>query len=186
MRFILVGVVFVFSISVYGNRKKTVLTPFQKNIQSCLQDEVDIKKMTSLVKIYRYVSDKYFLLSSELLGREVLYKMKNETRKLKFEDGNLQLFKILEEEDDRVVLLNNEVRQRSLTTEAYLAQLLIQADIRSDWMKMSEKRSDSTRVELTTFNGDIKALQIERTQLKKKLECGLTGKIESCTCHDLN
>jgi len=186
MRKFFFGCVFIFSFGVYGANRKAVLTPFQKNIQDCLQDEVDVKKLTSMPKIYKYVSDKYFLLSSEILGREVLYKVRNESRKLKFENGKVQLFKILEEEDDQLVAINNEVRQRSLTTESYLAQLLLHADIRSDWMKMSEKRSGSTEVVVTTLDGQMKSLLIEKTQAKKKLECLVTDRAESCSCVDLN
>lgn len=186
MRKFFFGCVFIFSVAVYGVNKKTILTPFQKNIQNCLRDEVDVKKLTSLPKIYKYVSDKYFLLSSEVLGREVLYKVKNETRKLKYENGKVQIFKILEEEDDQLVPINNEVRQRSLTTESYLTQLLLHADIRSDWMKLSEKRSGSTEVVVTTLDGQMKSLLIEKTQAKKKLECLLTDRAESCSCVDIN
>lgn len=166
--------------------KKTVLTPFQKNIRDCLQGEVDSQKLTSLPKIYKYVSDKYLLLSSEIMAREVLYKLKNETRKLKFENGKVKLFKVLEDEDDQLVPINNEVRQSSLTAESYLAQLLLNADIRSDWMQMSEKRSGSTEVVLTSVDGEMKSLIIERIKLKKKLECLLTERAPSCSCSNLN
>lgn len=180
-------IVFLFFSSVaFSAGKKTVLTPFQKNIRECLQDNVDSQKLTSLLKIYNYVSDRYLLLSSEILVREVLYKMKNETRKLKFQNGKVQLFKVLEDEDDQLVPVNNEVRQRSLTTESYLAQLLLNADIRSDWTQTSEKRSGSTGVVLTSIDGEIKSLIIERSQLKKKLECLLSERVPSCSCTDLN
>lgn len=179
--------VFLFSTVVFGaSKKKTVLTPFQKNIQDCLQDEVDVHKLTSLPKIYKYVSEKYLLISSEILAREVLYKVKNETRKLKFENGKVKLFKVLEEEEDQLVPINNEVRQRSLTSESYLAQLLLNADIRSDWMQLTEKRSGSTGVITTSFNNEMRSLIIERTQLKKKLECLLTERAPSCSCTNLN
>ncbi len=151
-----------------------------------MQDGVDSQKLTSLPKIYKYVSDRYLLLTSEIVAREVLYKLKNETRKLKFENGNVKLYKVLEDEDDQLVPLNNEVRQRSLTSESYLAQLLLNADIRSDWTKMSEKRSGSTGVVLTSIDGEMKSLTIERSQLKKKLECLLSELAPSCSCVDLN
>lgn len=179
-------VIFYFSSFAMGAGKKTFLTPYQKNIQSCLQDDVDPRKFTSLSKIYKYVSEKYLLLSSEVVAREVLYKVKDETRKLKFENGKVQLFKILEDKDDELAPINNDVRQRSLTTESYLAQLLLHADIRSDWMQMSEKRSGATLVVTSSFNNEMKSLTIERTQLKKKLECLLKELAPSCSCTDLN
>jgi hypothetical protein len=186
MRKTFVILIVLFSTLAYGTSKKNVLTPFQKNIRDCLQDDVDAQKLTSLSKIYKYVSEKYLLLSSEIVAREVLYKMKNETRKLKFENGKVHLFKVLEDEDDQLMPINNEVRQRSLTTESYLAQLLLNADIRSDWTQMSEKRSGSTGVVLTSIDGEMKTLIVERTQLKKKLECLLTERAPSCSCSDLN
>lgn len=167
-------------------RPPSILTPFQKNIQSCLQDGVDLKKVTTLAKIYSYISQKYFLISSEVMAREVSYKLKDESRKLKYENGKVQLFKVSDDEDERLIPVNNEVRQRSLTTEAYLTQLLLRADIRSDWMKMSEKRSGSTRVSVTTVDGEIKSLQIERAGLKKRLECTRSEDVEGCTCSDIN
>lgn len=120
------------------------------------------------------------------MAREVSYKLKDESRKLKYENGKVQLFKVSDDEDERLIPVNNEVRQRSLTTEAYLTQLLLRADIRSDWMKMSEKRSGSTRVSVTTVDGEIKSLQIERAGLKKRLECTRSEDVEGCTCSDIN
>lgn len=167
-------------------RKPRVLTPFQKNVQSCLPDMVDLKKLNSVAKVYKHISEKYLLLSSEVLGREVFYKTKGEDRKLKFENGQVQIFKILEDEEGRLVQLNNEVRQRSLTTEAYLTQLLIHADIRSDWMQISEKRVGSMLVVVTTSNGEIKSLRIEKDSSKKKLDCARIEGVESCNCLPLN
>lgn len=180
---------FIFQISpmqAFSARKTVELTPFQKNVQTCLQGQVDPKKLTSLAKIYSFVSERYLLLSSEVLGREVLYKVKDERRKLRYENGKLQLFKFSKDEDEVSIPLNNEVRQRSLTTEAYLTQLLLHADIRSDWMKSSEKRAGATHVILTTSDGEIKSLQIDRNELKKTLECARTDGVESCSCVDRN
>lgn len=174
------------SVFVQAARKATGLSPFQKNVQSCLQDDVDAKKLNTVAKVYQYITEKYALASSEVVGREVLYKVKDESRKLKYENGKLQLFKILEDEDDRLVPVNNEVRQKSLTTEAYLTQLLLLADIRSDWMRTSEKRLGSTQVVITTMDGDIKTLQVEKNLLKKKLDCNRNEGIESCLCADMN
>ncbi len=183
-RLIILAILFL-SLASPAARKVTRLTPFQKNIQNCLQDQIEVKNLTSLSKVYATVSERYLLVSSEILNREVVYKIKNENRKLRLENGKVQLFKILEEEDDRAVLIDNELRQKNLTTESFLAQLLIHADIRSDWMKLGEKRSGSTSVVMTTLDGEIKSLQIERAKIKKKLDCNRTDAIDSCSCSDL-
>ncbi len=173
------------STSSFAARKNIGLTPFQKNIQNCLQDKIEVRPLSTLQKVFAAVSEKYLLLSSEILGREVLFKVKDETRKLRYENGKLQIYKILEDEEGRSVPIDNEVRQKSLTIDSYMAQLLIHADIRSDWMKFSEKRSGSTFVVVTTSDGEIKSLVIERAALKKKLDCKLTDGVDSCSCSDL-
>ena len=176
---------FLFGISAHAARKAARLTPFQKTSQNFRRNPQEVKDLTSLQKVYGAVSQHYLLVSSEILNREVLYKIKDENRKLRLENGKVQLFKILEEEDDRAVLIDNELRQKNLTTESFLAQLLIHADIRSDWMKVAEKRSGSTSVAMTTMDGEIKSLQIERAKIKKKLDCNRTDGIDSCSCVDL-
>lgn len=177
--------ILLFSFSTEAARKKTKLTPFEKNIENCLQDGVDITGLTNLQKIYEAVSKKYLLISSVVLGREVLFKVKDESRKLTYQDGKLRLFKILTEEDDRAVPIDNEVRQKSLTVESYLSQLLIHADIRSDWMKTRETHSESTFVDITMADGEIKSLLIEREKIKKKLECNHTATSDNCSCTDI-
>lgn len=176
---------FVFSFTTEASRKSTKLTPFQQNIQDCLQDQVDGKEMISMQKVYDSVAKKYLLLSSEVIGREVSYKVKEESRKLKYEDGKVQLYKILEDEDDRMVPIDNDLRQKSLTVEAYMTQLLIHADVRSDWMKSSEKRAGGTSVLISTVDGEMKNLVIEREKMKKKLDCNRSEGVESCSCIDL-
>ena len=165
-------------------RKKAQLTPFEKNIQNCLQDDIDITGLNSLQKIYDAVSKKYLLISSVVLGREVLFKVKDETRKLKYQDGKLRLYKILTEDNDRALPIDNEVRQKSLTVESYLTQLLIHADIRSDWMKTRETHSGSTFVDIVVADGEMKSLLIEREKIKKKLECNRLESSDTCSCTD--
>ncbi len=173
------------SLSAGAARKVQKLTPIQKNIQVCFQDNIDVTSLSSLQQIYDAVSKKYLLISSVVVGREVIYKVKDETRKLKYTDGKLRLYRILTEDEDRLVPLDNEVRQKSLTVESYLTQLLIHADIRSDWMKTRETRSGSTFVDITVADGEVRSLTVEREKIQKKLECSRNELSDICSCLNL-
>jgi hypothetical protein len=105
-------------------------------------------------------------------------------RKLKFEEGKLSLYKISDDENKALIPLDNEVRQKSLTIESYMSQLLIHADIRSDWMKSREQRSEHTSLLVTIADGAIKALQFEKKNLRKKLDCNQMAGSDICSCTD--
>lgn len=175
----------VFFLSANAEPKNEKLTPFQKNLKACLQDDIDVKLLNTMRKTYEAVSKKYLLLSSVVIGREVLYKIKDENRKLKYEDGKIRLFRVVTTEDDRLEPVDNEVRQKSLTVESYLTQLLIHADIRYDWMKSRETRSGSTFVDITTVDSEFKSLVVEREKSKKKLECNRSDSSDICTCSEM-
>ncbi len=163
-------------------KKNLKLSPFQKNIQRCLGETKNLDKMNSLQKIYDYISARNILVSSVVLEREVLFKEKNIQKKLKYVDGKLTLYKILNNEQDALVPIANDVRQKSLTIESYISQLLIHADVQYDWMKTQEQRSDRISVLLTVADREIKSLKIDLQSSKKKLDCSRFEGSDICSC----
>lgn len=166
-----------------ASRAKEKPTLFQTTIQQCLPSlKLDLKKVQTLSQLYTAIEQKYLLTSSTVLAREVVFKDKNETKKLKYQNGQLSMYKILDEEDQQLVPIANDVRQKSATTESYLNQLLIRADIRSDWMQSKEFRSGSWVVVVTKEDQILTGLKIESFDLKNKLECSQKTGADVCSC----
>ncbi len=156
------------------------LTPFQKNVKSCLKDQVDVSKLKSLDKLYEVLTRTFKLRSSETVYREVLFKEKSELKKLKLQDGKIAIYKVLN--DKTVVLLNNDARQNGLTDDSSMNQLLVRADIISDWLRVKETRSDQTTLIYNRVEGQLKSFSFEKAQQKSKLECSQIELSDICLC----
>jgi len=173
----------LWSSSAKASRAKEKPTLFQTTIQQCLPSlKLELKKVQTLSQLYASIEQKYLLTSSTVLAREVVFKDKYETKKLKYQNGQLTLYKILDEDDQRLVPIANDVRQKSATTESYLNQLLIRADIQSDWMQSKEFRSGSWVVIVTKEDQVLTGLKIESFDLKNKLECSQKTGADVCSC----
>jgi hypothetical protein len=183
--FLLLNLFLVFFSANVQARRSGKHTPLQETISKCFKDQIEVKGLRSLKNIYDLISKKQLLVASVVLNREVLYKIKDESRKLKYEDGKLQIYKILDDQDDQLSPIDNDVRQKSLTVEAYLSQLLLQADIRSDYMKIKETRISSTTVYVARQDDEIKTLVIENEKLQKKLDCSRSDNSVVCSCSDI-
>lgn len=156
------------------------LTLFQKAIADCLGNDLVVQKLNKLSELYGAIEVRYPLVLSNVLEREVIFNEKKITKKLKLKDGKVLLF--LVSEDQTLTPLNNEVRQKSLTIESYLNQLLIHADIKTDWMKTKEVRSGQSVVVISKDESSIKSLIFQKLDDSKTLDCSREQSVDICTC----
>lgn len=172
--------------------KKTKLNPYQVNLKACLDPEIDVSSIDSHKKLYEKIETFYSLMSSQTLFREVLYKQRNELKKLRFEDATIQIFSV--DDEDNLTLLSTEktgpgaraetdvLRHRPLSADARIQQFLIRADIRSDFLKVKESRTGGLTVQISWSDGQIKTLNLEWIRTKKSLSCAQKDGADICTC----
>ena len=183
------------SLSVAFAQKKFVLSPFQNSVQHCIDNKLDIKKIDTNKKLYEAIKQNYPLTSFETLFREVEYSMKGEQKKLKFEDGVIQIFNVVD--DDEVLKLASTekfdenkpgvlTRHKIRSAEARINQLLFRADIKSDFQKIKEVRAKKLELNIVISDGEIKSIAIEiagdKAGEKKVLSCQQKDQTDYCTC----
>lgn len=190
MKFFLVICFCLFSGKAWAE-KKFVLSPFQANVQDCIDKKIDIKKIDSNKKLYDSINQFYPLLSFETIFREVVYSMKGEQKKLKFEDGVIQIFNVIDE-DDSLKLVSSEkfdekkayyqARHKIRSAEARMNQLLFRADVKSDYQKIKEIRAKQLELNIIWSDGQIKSLNIDFLGEKKVLSCMQKEQTDICNC----
>lgn len=158
------------------------VTPFQKTLKSCFSQDIETTHMKNIKHIYDELVQKFALISSVVEYREVLYKDLDVTKKLKYENGQLNLYKISDEDNFQLIPLFNDTRQKSLTTESYLNQLLVKAEIKSDWMRTRELRAKSIQVLLTRMDQELTRLEVNLLGVGKKLICTKKSSSDVCSC----
>ena len=163
-----------------GLTAESRLAPFQKNIKLCLKNQLDLKKIKNLNQLYDSLNKKFALRTTETVYREVLFKQKSQLKKLKIENGKIALFKVLP--DETIVLENNDARQKGLTEESAMNQLLASADVQSDWFKIKEIRSERTTLIYYRQDGQLKTLSFEKAGESGKLECSSVETSDICLC----
>ena len=171
--------IFVFQNGVHGAESR--LAPFQKNIKFCLKNQIDIKKIKNLNQLYDSLNKKFALRTTQTIYREVLFKQKSQMQKLKLENGKIALYKVLP--DETILLEDNDARQKGLTEESAMNQLLASADVQSDWYKIKETRSELTTLIYYRQDGQLKTLSFEKSGEKAKLECSSIETSDICLCH---
>lgn len=174
-------------------QKKNVLTPYQANLQSCLDKNFDVKKISNNKNLYKGIEQFYALITSETLYREVLYMQKRELKKLKYAGGVIQIFKVLDE-DDSLSLLSSEKfgekkednlpRHKMRSAEERINQLLFRADIKSDFQKIKETRAKDLLLNIVWADKEIQSLNVELLSGKKVLSCIQKELIDICNCKE--
>lgn len=170
-----------FSSAVFSFQKK--LPPFQKVLNDCFSTDFSSEKISSIPQLYNVIEKKFSLSSSVLLEREVLFKEKDDTRKLKFAGDQWALYRV--QDDETLVAIDNGARQKNHAVELTLSQLLIHATVKSDWTKTKEVRSGQRIVTLSRQDAVIKTLQFQIWGQKKSLECAPKEGSDICSCFDL-
>lgn len=173
-------------------QKKVKLNPFQTNLASCFGDYIDVQKVDSNKKLYKAIEQVYSLLTSETTYREVLFKQKGVLKKLKFENGQINIFSV--DEDENLELLSSEKvgdkvegyelrqNQKPLTADSRLNQLLFRADIRFDLQKVKELRTKQMILNITWSDKQIKSISIDFQADKKTLNCTQKEAADICNC----
>lgn len=188
---LLVLIVFCFYSQFILAEKKIVLTPFQTNIKDCVDKKIDVQKINSNKKLYQAIEKFYALSTSETVFREVLYSQKGEQKKLKYENGLIQIYRI-DDEDDSLSLLSSEkfgeravdyqARHKLRNAESRINQLLFRADIKSDYQKIKETRAKQVVLNIIWSDNQIKSLNIEFSGAKKVLNCIQKEQTDICSC----
>ncbi len=179
MSFIFLFCVFE-TIAANAKSAKNSLTPFQKNIQLCLKDQIQVDTLQSLEDLYLALDKAFPLRTTEIIFREVTFKKDNEMKKLKFDKGKILLYKLLE--DKSLKLINNDARQKGLTEESSVNQLLVAADVRSDWVKIKEVRSSFALLEYSRQQGKITTITFKTITENSRLQCLHRDLSDICLC----
>lgn len=172
------------------DKKNKKLSPFQSRIDQCFIGQVEVKNLVTLKQLYLEIVKKYALRASETTYREVTYSLGAEKRKLRFEDGVVQMFKI--ESDDKVTLIskeelandsqNDKLRYKIKSPEARLDQLLNRAEIKSDFIKTTEYREKQLVLNLVWSDGEIRNLNAQFSADRMKLDCQKKSTADICDC----
>ncbi len=182
----------IFSVSSAIAEKKFVLSPFQANVQKCIDSKIDIKKIDSIKKLYEKISEFYTLSSFETLFREVSYSVKGEQKKLKFEDGTIQIFNVIDDDETFKLIFTEKfnekrpdylARHKIRSVEARMNQLLFRADIKTDFQKIKEVRAKQLELNLVWSESQIKSMNIDFVGDKKVLNCQQKDQTDICNCH---
>lgn len=184
-------IVFLMGPLSWGTVRTSKLTPYQVSLQKCLGSTVDLQKTDNHRKLYSALEASYSLVSSELLYREVVYKQRNELKKLKYENDSITVYDV-DEEDGGLKLIStekvgeenktNELRHKPLSAEARIRQLLIRADIRTDFTRVRERRSGGLVVNISWADQQIRSLKVDFSESKKSLNCTQKESVDICTC----
>lgn len=156
------------------------LTPFQKNIKLCLKNQLEPTQLKNLNNLYESLDKRFALRTTETIYREVLFKEKKELKKLKLTKGKIALYKILS--DKTIQLIDDDARQKGLTEDSAMNQLLVHADIQSDWLKVKETRAEHTTLYYSRQQGLLVSLTFEIEHEKLKLECLNINLSDICLC----
>lgn len=173
-----------------GMAKKKHLSPFQVNIDKCFAGKVSVTGLTDNMKLYLEIVKKFPLQASETTFRELVYIQNGQKKKLRLEDGVVQVFnvaendevKLVETEDLNKAAVSNGMRYKVNSAEARLNQLLNRANIKSDYVKTTEYRSQEVVLQLVWDNGKIKSMSVEFGVEKPKLECLKKSAADICDC----
>lgn len=177
-----------FVVAAEASQKKK-LSPFQAKIDQCVASKFPVNKIDSSKKLYAALVENFSLQGSETTFREVIYKELGETRKLRFEDGMVRIFRI--DEDESLSKLSTEelgykpsgsgARYRAKTPEARMNELLAKAEIKSDFAKTTEYRSKQVLLNISWSDNQIKEISADLPG-GKKLECQRKLAADICEC----
>ena len=156
------------------------LTPFQKNIKQCLNDRVKSSEIKTLEDLYRSIDKAFPLRTNETVEREIVFTEKGESRKLKVIQGKISIYRVLP--NKTIELINNDARQKGLTEDSAVNQLLLRADIKSDWLNVRETRSGLATLDYRRQEGQIKSLVFQIAKDKVRLECSNIDLSDICSC----
>lgn len=176
--------------------KRSQLTPYQQSLVNCFQGQIDGTKLNTHAQLYRSIAGQYALVSSETVYREVEYAQNHDRRKLKYENRLLSLYSVNDEGAVSLVSTENfsqrpelsplpdKLRQKRLSPEARIDQLLFRANIKSDYKKIREQRLQRLVLNMSWSGEVLKNMTVEFVGEKKTLNCTQVGSADICICKD--
>lgn len=172
-------------ISSFALASSAKLSLFQQQIQTCQIEIENLEKVKTMSAIFKTI-DRTLLLSSEkTVAREILYKVKNENRKLTVYNDEIKLSRIQDDETLTPIILDK--RPKMKTISGYVKQLILNTAIDRDWSRISQTRETGISLEITSNNGIIKQLKIKNPKLPGKiLDCQQSANLEVCLCRAAN
>ncbi|MFN3453636.1 MAG: hypothetical protein ACK41T_01660 [Pseudobdellovibrio sp.] len=159
------------------------LTVLQNQIKECSINLDHIKKVKNLNDLYKSIDREYLLLSEKTLEREVLYKIRSDTYKLKVLNDVISIYKVGEE--DRLEPINIDAKRKSSqvkTVKGQVKQFTLNAKVDEDWAEYFEQRESGYSLEYSIRNSKISALKITNSKNKHVLDCRLKTDAEVCNC----
>lgn len=157
------------------------LSLFQNQIKDCGFEFEKIRDIKTHSQLYSEASKKFALRSEKTIYRELYFRVKNETRKIKITNDTVELFKIGEE--DRHTPLNIEARQKYQTLQSQISQLTLNTKIENDWQKIEEIRNSGVKIEIVRVDQKITQLKMNIDKSTKSLDCQLVNVSEICLCN---
>ncbi|MBC7740734.1 MAG: hypothetical protein H7061_00955 [Bdellovibrionaceae bacterium] len=166
---------------VVTSEAKEKISAFKKELNECFKTDFLKTQSTSLKSVYAELDKRFQLVTTELIARDTEFKENDETRKLKYAEKKLALYRV--EDNELLVPINTDLRQKDRLIDTTISQLLIHATMISDYMKTKEVRAGQRFVTVTKADGEITALDISKLGQKKQLFC--TRKIDEKGAHDI-
>ncbi|MGZ3725368.1 MAG: hypothetical protein ACXVBD_06200 [Pseudobdellovibrio sp.] len=194
MKFYVLILLTLFSVSVSAQKKPKKLAPFQSNINECFEEQLDLKNIKDAKTLYLEIVKAYTLQASETGYREVIFEQGGEKRKLVYEDGVIQISRF--DAEGKVSLVSTEklsqgaentgMRYKINSLEAKIQQQLNRASIKSDYIKTTEYRAKQIVLNLVWVDSGIKNLSVqfgpESGDTKRQLECQKKETADICEC----
>ena len=184
--------VLLFSLTVGAQSKKVKkLSPYQAAIESCFAGSIPAGQINDNKRLYFEISKIYILRASETTFREVTYVEGGTSKKLRFEDGVVQLYEVDKDQNVNLVktdslaqdIKNNSMRYKVNSPEARMNQLLNRAEIKSDFVKTSEYRSKQLSLDLVWSDDQIRKFTAKfEGEKPRTLECVRRESSDICEC----
>ncbi len=188
----IIFLILFFSLSIQAQSKRVKKnSPYQSAIENCFVGSVPASQINDNRRLYHEISKVFILLASETTFREVSYVESGVSKKLRFEDGIVQLFEVDKDQNVNLVktdnlaqdIKNNSMRYKVNSPEARINQILNRAEIKSDFVKTSEYRSKQLSLELVWSDDQIRKLNAKiEGEKPRTLECIRRETSDICEC----
>ncbi len=173
---------FIFSNSIVWSKDKSVqLSSFQNQINDCKINISDLQNVKNFSLLYSSVQKKYLLISEKIIYQELFFRIKNENRKIKVTNDNVEIFKI--DKDDVHTPILSEARQKNQTTQMLISKLILNTNIEKNWKKSLEIRENGFKFEIVRIDDKITQFKINSEKNPKILDCQIVNSSEICLCN---
>ena len=96
--------------------------------------------------------------------QELFFRTKNENRKIKVTNDNVEIFKIYKDDVHTPIL--SEARQKNQTTQMLISKLILNTNIEKNWKKSLEIRENGFKFEIVRIDDKITQFKINSENSK--------------------